>query len=82
MLPLVSSQLKYPTFHWRNQGLIPPMKGGVLQLAALSDMVNAAFCVLPIEVPHLPLAESGPDSANGKGGRDLDFSLLYLETLP
>ena len=40
-------------FHWQNQALIPPMKGGVLQLAALSDMVNAASCDLPFEAPPL-----------------------------
>ena len=40
-------------------------------MAALSDAVNAASCVLPIEVPHLPLAESGPDSANERRGVQL-----------
>ena len=67
MLLLATCQLKHPPFHWRNQSLIPPMKGWVLQLASLSDMANAASCDLPIEMPPFALAESGPDSANEKG---------------
>ena len=79
MLLLVTCQLKRPPLHWQNQALIPPMERGVFQLAGLSDMVNAASCDLPIEMPPFALAESGPDSANGKGGRDVDFSLPYLK---
>ena len=62
----------YPTPHWRNQAVIPPMKGTVLQLATLSDVLSAASCDRPIEALPLALAESGPDSANGRGRRDVD----------
>ena len=34
-------------------------------------MVNAASCDLPMEPTPFPLAESGPDSANEKGGFQL-----------
>ena len=54
------------------------MKGGVLQLAALSDMVNAASCDLPIEASPLSWAESGSDSANGNGGR-WDLEGVHLQ---
>ena len=37
-------------------------------------MVNAASCDLPIEITLFALAESGPDSANGKGRRDVASS--------
>ena len=70
-MPLATCQWKRPPLHWRNQALIPPMERGVFQLAGLSDMVNAASGDLPIETPPFPLAESGPDSANGKGGFQL-----------
>ena len=63
--------IETPPFHWRNQALIPPMKRGGFALAGSSDMVNAASCDLPIETTPFALAESGPDSANGKGGATL-----------
>ena len=75
MLLLVTCQLKPPPLHWQNQALMPAMKRVVFQLAGLSDMVNVvnvASCDLPMETPPFALAESGPDSANGKGGHGVD----------
>ena len=68
-----------PPLHCQNQALIPPMKRGVFELAGSSDMVNAASCTLPIEMPPFALAESGPDSANGKGGATLIFLCPILK---
>ena len=57
-----------PPFHWQNQGLIPPIQGGAFQLAGCKTQHLPCPMSSPIQTPLVPLAESGPDSANAKGG--------------
>ena len=64
----VINQRRAPPFHWRNQGLILPMQRGVFQLAGHKRQHLPCPISLPIETPPFSLAESGPDSANAKGG--------------
>ena len=70
--------MKHPRFHWRNRGLIPPMGGGMLQLAGHQRQHLPCPIRLPIEAPPLSLVESGPDSANGNGGR-WDLEGVHLQ---
>ena len=56
-----------PPFHWRNQGLIPPMERGGFPLAGRKKQHLPCPISLPIEPSPFPLAESASDSANGKG---------------
>ena len=65
-IPQCDESTSRPPFHWRNQGLIPPMQRG----GSIGRSQEAAFTMSdePANAnPAFSLAESGPDSANGKG---------------
>ena len=70
----VMNQRRAPPFHWRNQGLILPMQMGWLQLAGRKKQHLPCSMSLPMHTAPFSLAESGPDSANGKGGGSIGRS--------
>ena len=71
MLPLVTCQNARP-LPLAESGPDSANERRGVQLAAFSDMENAASCDLLIEASALALAESGPDSTNGRGRPDVD----------